>query len=71
MVNPTFKLISENDNGVTWYEISGTDYGTAVEFENEVIGITDEKIPRVLDCDGCPVTVGDRFDIAVKNILKM
>ncbi|WP_438863749.1 hypothetical protein [Neptunicella sp.] len=67
----TIKKISENENGVTWYEITGNDFKTNTDFENEIVGITCEENPRVLDCDGCPVTQGDWFDIAVRNILKI
>lgn len=56
------------DNGVTWFEISGTDRGTDWEFEGvETYGVTDDD--RILDCDGCPIKETDRLTIAVRNSL--
>lgn len=65
----TTKKIDTNDNGVSWYELNGTDYGTTVEFECETVGVTDDN--RILDCDGIPCTEGDRNTIAVRNTLKI
>ena len=62
----TVKCI-DNSNGITWYEVSGTDYGTDYEFEgSESFGVTDDQ---VLDCDGCPLTEGDSITIAVRNAI--
>lgn len=55
----------ENSDGITWFEIDGTDIGTAWEFNNDIVGVTDCGL--ILDCDGCPCTVGDLFHIAVTN----
>ena len=56
-----------NENGVAWFELVGTDYGTAVTFDNETIGLTDGG--RILDSDGIPCTPGDRYEIAARNAL--
>lgn len=59
---------TQSDNGVTWFDIKGTDCGTGWSFDGvESFGITEDN--RVLDCDGCPLTEGDLQEIAVKNAL--
>jgi hypothetical protein len=63
----TSKKLISTENGVTWYEISGTDYGTNYTFENETVGVTYDN--RILDCDGLPSTEGDGFTVAVRNVL--
>lgn len=65
----TVKTIETNENGVTWYEINGVDFGTGFEFENETVGVTD--CGRILDCDGCPVTAGDGLEVAIRNMLNL
>ena len=55
-----------NDDNVTWYELNGIDYGTDVEFECDVYGLTVDG--DILDCDGAPLYQG--FEkIAVNNTL--
>ena len=56
-----------NENGVTWYELSGDDQGTGCSFTNDIVGVTDDN--RVLDCDGIPCTEGDSYTIAVRSSL--
>lgn len=65
----TVKTIEENNGtGIKWFSVSGTDYGTNWEFDGEeTFGITADN--RILDCDGCPLTVGDSYEIAVRNAL--
>lgn len=68
IMTTTVKTIEVNENGVKWIEVSGTDYGTGWDFDGtEVFGITEDD--RILDCDGCPLTVGDQYEIAVRNAL--
>ena len=55
--------ITENENGVTWYEVNGTEWG----FDKEVFGMTDDG--RLLDCDGCPMTNGDRQEICAREAI--
>ena len=57
--------IETNENGVKWIELTGKDYGTGIEFEKDVFGITTDD--RILDCDGIPCTEGDNITIAVRN----
>ena len=59
----------ENSDGITWFEIDGTDIGTDWEFNNEIVGVTD--CGKILDCDGCPCTVGDRLHTAITNALNI
>lgn len=58
---------SENGETVTWYAISGTDYGTNVEFDNETWGVWSDG--DVVDADNYPTNPGDYIDIAVRNAL--
>ncbi len=69
MATLSFEKIETNENGVNWYQIEGTDYGTGVCFETEVFGVTNEG--RILDCDGAPLTEGDTIEIAVRNALSI
>ncbi len=62
-----FTKIESNENGITWYEVNGTDTGTNETFENEIVGVTDDNV--ILDCDGSPSTEGDSHTVAVRNIL--
>jgi len=65
----TIKTIEINDSNIEWFEISGTDYGTDFDFDDvEIFGITKDN--RILDCDGCPLTHGDRLEQAVRNSLE-
>jgi hypothetical protein len=51
-----------------WFELSGTDYGTNLDFDGDVFGIVESCGEySVVDCDGCPVTPGDGIDIAIRN----
>lgn len=65
----SFKALETSDNGINWYELNGVDYGTNVEFESEVIGVTEDN--KILDCDGIPCTEGDHYTIAVRNTLNI
>ncbi|MDT8364834.1 MAG: hypothetical protein RQ714_09415 [Nitrosomonas sp.] len=55
------------NDGRRWVELSGTDYGTNREFDADVYGVTTDD--KILDCDGYPLTEGDRTTIAVRNSL--
>lgn len=59
--------IETNENGVTWYEITGECNG--FEFNNESVGVTSDN--RILDCDGCPVTEGDHLEVAIRSMLSI
>ena len=61
-------LIS-NENGVKWYELTGSDFGTGIDFDCESVGLT--EYDRILDCDGCPYTEGDYNTIAIRNMLNI
>lgn len=51
-----------------WFELTGKDFGTACEFDAEMFGVCESGgESRILDCDGCPMTVGDRAEIAAKR----
>lgn len=60
------KLIDTNENGVTWYEVTGNIHG--FDFNCESMGMTIDD--RVLDCDGCPVTPGDHLEIAMRAAME-
>jgi hypothetical protein len=51
-----------------WFELSGRDFGTACEFDAEMFGVCESgEESGILDCDGYPMTVGDRAEIAAKR----
>lgn len=56
--------IEVNDNSVKWFSLEGHDYGTDVVLD-DTYGLTQDN--KILDCDGCPMTEGDRETIAVRN----
>jgi len=59
-------VIYLDSNDMTqWVQLSGIDYGTKCEFENDIFGITPDNV--ILDCDGLPLTEGDHITIAVRN----
>jgi hypothetical protein len=69
-MNTTAKQIELDSNGNQWFEISGEDYGTGIDFgDSEVFGVTCDGV--IMDCDGCQVVDGDYLDIAVKNALNI
>ena len=60
--------VNELENDVhRWVELTGTDFGTKYEFNNDVYGITNDDV--ILDCDGSGLTDGDYETIAVRNSL--
>ncbi len=63
----SYKFLETSENGVKWYELDGADYGTSVEFNSEIVGVTEDD--RILDCDGIPYTEGDYQTIAIRNAL--
>lgn len=68
----TVKIIDQDGStGIEWVEISGTDYGTFHTFaDNESFGLcSDGGFGDILDCDGCPLTEGDKLWIAVDNAM--
>lgn len=58
----------EEESTIYWFTLSGTDYGTEVEFNDEVFGIEESgDDTRVLDADGGPLTDSDYTTIAVRK----
>ena len=60
--------LETNENGVKWIELTGTDYGTGIEFNKEVFGITADD--RIIDCDGIPCTECDNTTQSVRNSIQ-
>ena len=61
------KLVETDSKAkISWYEISGTDFGTGFEL-NSFYGITADN--KILDENGSPLTDGDTETIAVKKSL--
>ena len=58
----------DTDNGVKWFELSGTDNGTDREFNKDIYGLTLDD--TILDYEGYPLTEGDRETWAVRNSIK-
>lgn len=67
-----FKIKDKNNHeGTTtyWFELTGEDFGTGCKFESDIFGVCEgddegDDEGRILDCDGCPMTRGDREEIA-------
>jgi len=61
----------QDETTIQWYEVNGEDYGTGIEFEDDVYGVSDcNGETEILDCYGCPLTESDYETIAVRNALK-
>lgn len=58
----------QNESTTYWFSLTGTDYGTSVEFSGETYGIV-ESGPEstVVNGDGYPLPEGDHLTIAVRN----
>ena len=56
-----------SENGVKWFDLKGHDYGTDTVLDSEY-GLTLDN--KILNCDGCPITEGDRETIAVRNSIE-
>lgn len=53
---------------VYWFTLTGTEYGTGWEFENDQFGVVESgDDTTIVDCDGAPLTEGDHQAIAVRN----
>jgi len=65
------KMAYDEYTQITWYNISGIDYGTTYNFglDGECFAITKDN--RILDIDGAPMTEGDFLTIAVRNALNI
>ena len=54
-----------------WYRLTGEDRGTKFIFDKDVYGIVSYGgRDHIIDCDGYPMTEGDRQTIAVRNALE-
>lgn len=70
-MNVEFKSKDQNwQEGSTtyWFELTGEDFGTDCVFDGEWFGVCESgSDSRILEWDGCPMTVGDRAEIAAKR----
>lgn len=66
-----FKFKDQNwqeESTTYWFELTGEDTGTDCVFDGECFGVCEQgSDSRILDCDGCPMTVGDRAEIAASR----
>lgn len=66
-----FKFKDQNwkeESTTYWFELTGEDIGTNCVFDGEWFGVCEQgSDSRILDCDGRPMTVGDRKEIAAKR----
>ena len=56
-----------NENGVKWFDLEGHEYSTDIVLDSNY-GLTLDN--KILNCDGCPLTEGDRETIAVRNSIE-
>ena len=72
MTVSTTKTAQENGVSwytVTWYALSGTDFGTGYSFENDAVyGLCADG--TIVDRDSCPIAESDYRYFAVKNSLQ-
>lgn len=58
----------QEESTTYWFELTGIDHGTGWEFGGEEFGVCESELDsRILDCDGRPMTIGDRAEIAAKR----
>ena len=52
-----------------WFKLTGTDYGTDIEFNGETFGVVESgcDTPVIVAADGSPLTNGDHAEIAVRR----
>ncbi len=60
--------IKEIENDVIWFSVDGEEYGTEIDFDNEIYGIHDDN--TIVNEDNYPLTEGDRRTIAIRNLLR-
>lgn len=77
MSNATATFISADQNWqdettIYWFRLEGTDYGTGIEFDGEIYGISESgPDSSVVNSDSYPLTEGDHLTIAVRNTAKV
>lgn len=58
----------QSETTIYWFELSGEDRGTGIEFDGETFGIAESgPDSRVVDSEGAPLAEGDHQAIAVRN----
>jgi len=62
----------QNETTIYWFELSGEDQGTEIEFDGETFGIAESGPDScVVDSEGFPLTEGDHQTIAVRNTIEV
>lgn len=62
----------QDETTIYWFELTGEDHGTSVDFEGETFGIVEHgPDSNVVDSDGMPLTEGDHITIAVRNTVEI
>ena len=71
-MNVTFLFADQHwmdEMTVYWFQLSGVDQGTGVEFAADTFGVAESgNDDTVVDCDGCPLTEGDPETMAVRRV---
>ncbi len=58
----------QDGSTIYWFTLTGRDNGTGKEFDGDVFGVVESgPTSTIVDCDGCPITVGDGLHIAVSR----
>lgn len=59
----------QNETTTYWFELTGYHYGTDREFDGDVFGVVESwDESKIVDVDGCPLTVGDGLWVAVSQL---
>lgn len=58
----------QDETTIYWYELSGADADTGLEFDGKTYGIVETgALPSVVDADGFPIPVWHREAIVVRD----
>lgn len=57
----------QNESAIYWFRLRGFDVGTNMELDG-LYGVCERSGEcKILDCDGCPITWGDREEIVARR----
>jgi len=58
----------QDETTIYWFELTGTDYGTGVEFDGQTFGVAESgPDSMIVNADGAPLVDGDHEEIAVRK----
>ena len=60
----------QNETTIYWFELTGTDYGSGIEFDGHKLGVAEiGSDTYIVDADGTPIPYRDCDEIALRKHL--